>query len=174
MTDTRRHFGADGEEGDDVTNGPVHGVESGMPPPVLLYDGVCGFCHQAVQFILRVDPGGELRFAALDSAFARGVIERHPDLATVDSVVFVDHPGRPDERVSVRSAAALRITDYLGGPWRALGVAGVVPERLRDWLYDRFAGIRYRVFGTLDSCPLPSPVMRARFIEGPPNGPASA
>lgn len=73
--------------------------------PVLLYDGICGVCNSAVQTILRLDPHGSLRFAALDSDFARGVIDRHPFLAGVDSVVFVERPGQFDEEVAVKSDA---------------------------------------------------------------------
>jgi len=132
--------------------------------PVLLYDGICGFCNGAVQTILRLDRHGSMRFAALDSDFAREVIARHPELAGVDSVVFVDAAGQPDERVTVRSAAALRVVDYLGGPYRALSVAGQIPAPVRDRLYDGFARIRYRVFGTKDTCPIPAPEVRARFV----------
>lgn len=135
------------------------------PAPVLLYDGICGFCNSAVQTILRLDRRGTLRFAALESGFAEAVIARHPALDGVDSVVFVDNPGGPGERVTVKSAAALRVADYLGGPWRALLVAGVVPAPLRDRLYDGFARIRYRVFGTHDTCPIPAPDVRARFLD---------
>lgn len=63
------------------------------------------------------------------------------------------------------SNGKLRVATHLGGPWRALGVvAGLIPAPVRDWLYDRFAGIRYRVFGRVDSCALPAPGVRARFI----------
>jgi predicted DCC family thiol-disulfide oxidoreductase YuxK len=132
--------------------------------PVLLYDGVCGVCNRSVRTILRFDPTGPLRFAALESVFAKAIIERHPDIRDVDSVVFVDHPGQPSERVAVRSEAVLRVVDYLGGPWRVFGTARIIPTRLRDRLYDRFAAIRYRVFGKYDSCPLPTPEVRARFV----------
>ncbi|MCV7184178.1 thiol-disulfide oxidoreductase DCC family protein [Mycolicibacterium murale] len=135
------------------------------PAPVLLYDGICGFCNTAVQTILRLDPQGTLTFAALDSPFAKAVIERHPELAEVDSVVFVDQPGLAGERVSVRSAALLRVADYLGGPWRVFSAAAVIPSPVRDRVYDGFAKIRYRVFGVKDSCPIPSPEVRARFID---------
>lgn len=134
-------------------------------PPVLLYDGVCGVCNSAVRTILRFDPDGTLRFAALDSDFARAIFDRHPAIAGVDSVVFVDEPGHPAERVAVRSAAALRVVDYLGGPWNALKVARVIPAPLRDWLYDKIAEVRYRVFGKYETCPLPSPEVRARFVD---------
>src|SRR5690606_5104848 len=100
-----------------------------------------------------------------ESGFAEGVIVRNPALDGVDSMVFVDNPGGPDERVTVKSAAALRVAEYLGGPWRALLVAGVVPARLRDRLYDGFARIRYRIFGTHDTCPIPAPDVRARFLD---------
>jgi predicted DCC family thiol-disulfide oxidoreductase YuxK len=133
--------------------------------PVLLYDGVCGFCNGVVRTILRFDRPGTLRFAALDSDFAKAVIDRHPTLAEVDTMVFVENPGQPQEIVSVRSAAALRVARYLGGPWKVLLVARLIPARLSDWLYDRFAGIRYRVFGQYDSCPVPAPDVRARFLD---------
>lgn len=140
-------------------------ARSELATPVLLYDGVCGVCNSAVQTVLRLDPNGSLRFAALDSDFARAIIDRHPDIHDVDSMVFVDAPGRPAERVAVRSGAALRVADYLGGPWKLLKVVHIIPAPLRDWLYDRFADIRYRVFGKYDSCPLPSPEVRARFVQ---------
>jgi predicted DCC family thiol-disulfide oxidoreductase YuxK len=133
-------------------------------PPVLLYDGVCAVCNWAVQLILRYDPHGPLRFAALDSDFARAIVARHPDVADIDSVMFVDGPGEPDERVAVRSAAALRVVGYLGGPWRLLTVARVIPGPIRDWLYEGFAAVRYRVFGKYDACPLPPLEVRSRFI----------
>ena len=134
-------------------------------PPVLLYDGVCGVCNSAVRTILRFDPHGALRFAALDSDVARAVFERHPTIKDVDSMVFVDEPDQPSERVAVRSAAALRVVDYLGGPWKLLEIARIIPTPLRDWLYDRVADVRYRIFGKYDTCPLPPPEVRARFLD---------
>lgn len=147
---------------------PQSGHDDGAaaePAPVLLYDGVCGFCNGAVQTILRLDPRGSLRFAALEGEFAKDVIDRHPFLAEVDSVVFVDHPGRRDERVAIRSAAALRVAEYLGGPWRGLLMANIIPASVRDRLYDGFARVRYRIFGVHDTCPIPPPEVRARFLD---------
>ena len=133
--------------------------------PVLLYDGVCGVCNGAVRAILRFDRRETLRFAALDSDFARDVMARHPQLREVDSVVYVRNAGRTDEQVDIQSAALLQVANYLGGYWRLLSVTRVIPAVLRDWLYRRFASIRYRIGGQYETCPIPSPEVRSRFLD---------
>jgi predicted DCC family thiol-disulfide oxidoreductase YuxK len=131
--------------------------------PVLLYDGLCGFCNGTVQFVLPRDRRGVLRFATLQGDFARGVIDRHPELSGVDSLILVERDGA-GERVFVRSEGALRVARHLGAPWSAAVALRVIPRFLRDALYNGFAKIRYRVFGKYDSCPLPSPDQRKRFL----------
>ncbi len=134
--------------------------------PVLLYDGVCGFCNKSVQAVLKSDRRGTMRFAALQSAYARGVVERHPSLQGIDSVVYVEPAaGGRAERVHVRSEAALRVAAYLGGPWKIFLAARLVPRPLRDRLYDLFARHRYRLFGKHDTCMLPPPDARKRFLD---------
>lgn len=135
------------------------------PTPVLLYDGSCGFCDRTVQLILRADRHGHLRFAPLDGPTARAVVARHPELAGIDSLVFVEPgPGGAGEAVLVRSAAALRVARYLGGWWRLALVASILPKSLRDAAYDRFARNRHRWFGRLEACPVPPPGVRDRFL----------
>ncbi|MGW0160182.1 thiol-disulfide oxidoreductase DCC family protein [Mycobacterium sp. NPDC003323] len=134
-------------------------------PPVLLYDGVCGVCNGGVRTILRFDRRGTLRFAALDSDFARDIIARHPRLAGLDSVVFVRDPGGADETVSTESAALLQVADYLGGYWKLALAARVIPGVVRDRLYAAFAKVRYHVGGKYDTCPIPSPQVRSRFVD---------
>lgn len=132
--------------------------------PVLLYDGVCGFCNKTVQLLLDADKRRTLRFAALQSDYGAQVRARHPQLANVDSVVFVAHPQTSDEQVFVRSTAALKVASYLGGMWRLALAAYVIPRPLRDALYDLIARYRYRFFGKYDACLLPPPEVRARFL----------
>jgi predicted DCC family thiol-disulfide oxidoreductase YuxK len=126
---------------------------------------LCGFCDGTVQFILRHDRRGTLRFATLQGDFARGVIDRHPELDGVDSLVLVERDPSGVEQVHVRSNGALRVARYLGGAWHVARVTAIVPRFIRDAVYDGFARIRYRVFGRHDSCPIPSPEQRARFLD---------
>jgi predicted DCC family thiol-disulfide oxidoreductase YuxK len=139
-------------------------VETTKAAPVLLYDGVCGFCNKTVQMILDRDRRGTLRFAALQSDYGRAVVRRHGELEGVDSVVFVEGAAG-GERVFVRSEAALKVAAYLGGLWKVFLCAYVVPRPLRDYLYDLFARNRYRVFGKYDQCMLPPAEARARFLD---------
>ena len=137
-----------------------------MEKPVLLYDGLCGFCDRTVQFILARDPGGAMRFAPLQGHFAGEVLRRFPALLGVDSLVLVDaEPAGTGTLPLVRSDAILAIADYLGWPWRAVTALRLVPNGIRDWGYDLFARHRYRLFGRYDSCPLPDAAVRARFID---------
>lgn len=131
---------------------------------VLLYDGLCGFCNGTVRFILARDRTGHMRFASLQGEFAKTVLSRHPELAGVDSLVLLERGVGGSERVLTRSAAALEIAAYLGGVWGWARVLRVVPRGIRDWTYDRFAGVRYRVFGTYDVPPAPKPAVRERFL----------
>ena len=130
----------------------------------MLYDGVCGFCNKSVQMILDHDRVGTLRFAALQSDYGKAIVERHAELRGVDSVVFVESSGGV-ERVFVRSDAALRVASYLGGAWKIFLAAKVLPKSLRDYFYDLFARNRYKMFGKYDSCMLPPPEVRSRFLD---------
>lgn len=135
--------------------------------PIMFYDGVCGLCNRLVQFLLKHDKNGRLRFASLQSDFAAKVLGRHgidpKDLDTVNVVVNYDEP---DERVLQRSDAVLRAGRELGGFWgTSSSIARIVPRALRDLTYRIVAQNRYRVFGKYDTCMLPDPNQRSRFLD---------
>ena len=133
-----------------------------LDPPLVLYDAACGFCARQVQFLLRHDRRGTLRFAPLGGVTARGVLERHAELAAVDSVVWVDHAGGPGERVRTRSDAALAAAAYLGGLWRCAAFGYIIPRQWRDTVYDLIARHRHRFGGT--ACAVPRPEDAGRFL----------
>jgi len=134
--------------------------------PVLLYDGVCAVCNKSVQTILKNDWRGTMRFAALQSDFGKAAIERHPDLKDVDSVILLE-PADVDggEGAYARSTAALKVASYLGGVWKLFLIGYVIPRPIRDALYDFVARNRYKILGKHESCMLPPPDSRARFLD---------
>jgi predicted DCC family thiol-disulfide oxidoreductase YuxK len=128
--------------------------------PILLFDGVCNLCNGSVQLIIRRDPEARFRFASLQSEVGQRYLdELRVDRDAVDSVILVE-----GGRWYKESDAALRIARLLGGPWRALGVFRLLPRPLRNRLYRFIARHRYRWFGKRESCWLPTPELRERFL----------
>ncbi|MFD1873351.1 thiol-disulfide oxidoreductase DCC family protein [Hymenobacter bucti] len=134
-------------------------------PATILFDGVCNLCHGFVQFIIRHDATGQFHFAALQSDVGQALLATHgqPHLAAPaadpDSVVLVE-----GGHVYTHSTAVLRIAGRLGGIWRAAAVGYLLPRAWRDALYRYVARHRYRWFGRQESCLLPTPALRARFL----------
>lgn len=138
-----------------------------MADPIILYDGVCGLCNRLVQFLLKHDKQGRLRFASLQSDFAAKVLQRHGiDPKDLDTLHVVENYEQPGERVLQRSDAILRAGRELGGFWSvSAATANVIPRVLRDVVYRFVAQNRYRVFGKYDTCMLPEPNQRSRFLD---------
>ena len=133
---------------------------------IVLYDGVCALCNRLVQFLLKRDKRGRLRFASLQSDFAARVLIRHGiDPADLDTVQVVVNYDRPDERILNRSDAILHASQKLDNPWRSLAtLARLIPRALRDLVYGVVARNRYRVFGRYETCMLPDPNQCDRFL----------
>jgi predicted DCC family thiol-disulfide oxidoreductase YuxK len=131
-----------------------------MPSDLVIFDGVCHLCARSVKFILDHESKPTLRFVPLQSP-AGARMMRKLGLSADDAKTFVLVV---DGRAYVKSQAAIRVAQYLRSPWTALGVIRVFPRAFRDWGYDVIARNRYRWFGRADSCMVPTPELRARFI----------
>ena len=134
--------------------------------PIVLYDGVCGLCNGLVQFLLKRDTRDRLRFASLQSEFARVVLSRHgADPDDLDTVYVVVEHNQSNERLLARSDAILNLAEQLGGIWGMAKIGRVIPKAVRDGMYKLVATNRYRMFGKYDSCMMPDPAHRAKFLD---------
>ena len=134
---------------------------------IVFYDGICGLCNRLVQFLLKRDRHDRLRFASLQSDFASKVLGRHGiDPKDLDTVHVVENYQQSNERVLDRSDAILRAGRELGGIWAfAAKLGSVVPRPLRNLFYRFVANNRYRVFGKYETCMLPEPQHRVKFLD---------
>jgi predicted DCC family thiol-disulfide oxidoreductase YuxK len=128
---------------------------------LLLFDGVCNLCNGVVQSVIRHDRAGRFRFAALQSEAGQAVLQQL-GLPTeqFDSFVYVT-----EGRLFTESTAALRVARDLGGVWQLLYALIIVPRPIRDAVYRWVARNRYWFFGKQESCMMPTPELRARFLD---------
>ncbi|NVK85086.1 MAG: DUF393 domain-containing protein [Cytophagia bacterium] len=128
---------------------------------ILLFDGVCNLCNNSVNFIIDHDPKGHFKFAALQSEFGQKKLkELGYNQEDFDSLVLLS-----GDKVFKKSSAALRIAKRLTGLYPLLYVFIIIPPFIRHAGYDLVAKNRYKWWGKRDSCRMPTPELRARFVE---------
>jgi predicted DCC family thiol-disulfide oxidoreductase YuxK len=128
--------------------------------PILLFDGHCNLCNAWIQFIVKRDSAGTIRFASLQSGAGRRLLEEHKiDENYIESLVFFE-----EERFSVSSTAALRTLSYLDDWQKHLIFLTVVPRSLRDLVYRFIARNRYKWFGRREQCMIPTTELSKRFL----------
>ena len=128
---------------------------------IVLYDGPCKLCNDAVLFLLKKDAHAYLIFGSLQSKVAQNFLkEKGIDPSKTDSLVFVTATD-----IWMRSNAVLHILAVLKGAWSWFGIFRHIPESIRDSLYDFIAKNRYQWFGKTDSCKTPNPLFKERFID---------
>lgn len=128
---------------------------------VVLFDGVCNLCNHSVQFIIKRDPKGYFHFAPLQSAYGVEKIRQHNiSSREMESIILI-----LDSRALKKSNAVLEIARHLNGLWPLCYAFKIIPTIIRDWLYDLVARNRYSWFGRQDSCMIPTPALKARFLE---------
>ena len=152
-----------------------------LPPRIVFYDGVCSFCDASVRWLRERDP--KLYFAPLQGETAAIVRRAFAAFPTdIDTIVYLRpklrpgsfRPKRPDTRpeagepaereILLRSAGMFALIAELGGPWRLVGWLRFLPRPLTDLAYRTFAKNRYRWFGVLDACDIPTPEERLRLL----------
>ena len=128
-----------------------------MEPKIIFFDGVCNLCNGFVDFVIDRD-GGIHKFASLQGETAQKILGERA--IVLDSVILWS-----DGKILEKSSAALSIANEMGFPWALSGIFWLVPRFLRDWVYDFVAKNRYRFFGKRETCRLPTPGEKARFLD---------
>ncbi|MDA8886152.1 DCC1-like thiol-disulfide oxidoreductase family protein [Bacteroidia bacterium] len=126
---------------------------------IVLFDGVCNLCNSSVDLIIRNESGNELKFASLQSDIGRQIIERAKLDEVPDSILFYK-----DGKLSFKSKAVLEVSGFLKSPFSWVRIFQVIPSAFLDVFYDLIAANRYRWFGKKESCRVPTPEERAKFL----------
>lgn len=128
---------------------------------IIYFDGVCNLCNWSVRLIIKNDKEGIFSFASLQSDFAKKhLLYLNGQDIKFDSVVYQN-----GEVVLIKSEAVFQIVNDFGGIWKGLAVFRVIPQSWLDGLYDVIAKNRYRWFGKMDQCMVPTPEIQSRFLD---------
>lgn len=126
----------------------------------VLFDGECHFCNKSVQFIMKRDPKGYFCFASLQGEVGQTLLKKHEVPVQIDSFVLIEN-----NKVFLKSNAALRVCRHLKGTWKLLYLFLIIPTFIRDAVYSIIAHNRYKLFGKGNSCMMPTPDIRERFLD---------
>ncbi len=134
-------------------------------PDIILFDGVCNLCSGSVQFILKREKKEAFQFASLQSGYGQKQLEKlNLNKSNLHSIILI-RPNSHQDQFFQRSEAALEIARKLGAGWPLLYGFKVIPRFIRDGIYNWIANNRYQFFGRKNTCWIPAPELKDRFIE---------
>ena len=129
--------------------------------PVILFDGICNLCSNSVLFILRRDKKNQFLFGSLQGKTGQGYLAKFNLPAdTFNSFMLVE-----GDTLYTRSTAALRMVKHLGGGWSLLYAFIIIPQFIRDAVYNIIAKNRYKWFGKKEVCWVPTPALKQKFLD---------
>jgi predicted DCC family thiol-disulfide oxidoreductase YuxK len=128
---------------------------------LVLFDGVCNLCNSSIQFIIKHDRAAKFKFAPLQSPLAdQHLADLKVGNTPISSIIYIEN-----DEVYQKSTAALKIAKHLDGAWPLLYAFMIVPKFIRDRVYDLIAKNRYKWFGKTEACWIPTPELKARFLD---------
>ena len=129
--------------------------------PVILFDGVCNFCNSSVNVVIKNDKKGIILFAPMQTDAGQQLLKQYQlPVNDMQSFVFIENG-----IAYTRSTAALKVCRYLKNLWPLCYGFIIVPKFIRDGIYNWIAKNRYKWFGIRQQCMIPTPEIRARFID---------
>ena len=147
-------------------------MSSSINFPIVLFDGVCNFCNSWVNFIIRHDKKGKIKFSALQSESGKKILEANNLshlINNLDTFVFIEPVGNSsngfdDGKIYVRSSAGVHLAKYLDGGWKLFSLFIIIPTFIRDAVYNFIAKNRYKWWGKRNECMIPTKEIQGRFL----------
>jgi len=129
---------------------------------LILFDGVCNLCNSSVQYAIKHDKNNLFLFTALQSNIGQNIIEHYNiDTSKIDSILLYT----PEKGIHYKSTAALKVAWKLGFPINLLAIFLIVPNFIRNWVYDFIAKNRYKWYGKKEACMIPTPELKSKFLD---------
>lgn len=129
---------------------------------LILFDGVCNLCNSSINYVIKYDKNDVFMLAPLQSEVGKSIIKKYNlDTSKTDSILLYSE----EKGLKIKSSAALAIASRLGFPRSLLIAFYIVPSFIRNWVYNYVAKNRYKWYGKKDACMIPTPELKAKFLE---------
>jgi predicted DCC family thiol-disulfide oxidoreductase YuxK len=129
---------------------------------IIIFDGVCNLCNNTVLKVIKYDEKNIFLFTALQSEEGKEIINHLGiDLSKVDSIILYE----PGISYDIKSTAAIKIMQEFKGFSVLSRLFLMIPEYVRNVIYDFIAKKRYKWFGKREKCMIPTPELKAKFLK---------
>lgn len=127
---------------------------------LVLFDGVCNYCNNTINFFIRNDPNNLLKFATIQSETGQKRLSKFNVNSKDDSIVFIDKG-----TVTTHATAIFNICKYLNWPVKVFYLLGFIPSFISNPIYKCIARNRYKWFGKKEQCMIPTDDIKNRFLD---------
>lgn len=128
---------------------------------IILFDGVCNLCNSSINYVIDKDKKDIFRFVSLQSDLGQEIQQHigYTDTNLDTIILYV-----PGEAYYIKSTAAIKVMNEFGGLWKSMNSFLIIPKSIRDLGYNFVAKNRYKWYGKEDSCRIPTPELKAKFL----------
>jgi len=138
----------------------MHKTDSLSNNPIIFFDGVCNLCNSSIQFVIKKDKTENFLFSPLQSEFAKGKLQGYNiNAAALDTVILLFQ-----NKAYQKLDAIIKIGQLLGFPYNVAVIFKIFPQFLKNYIYYTVAKNRYYWFGEEESCMVPNPQLKSRFL----------
>lgn len=127
---------------------------------IILFDGVCNYCNDKINFIIKNDKHDVFRFVALQSETGQKIITYLGIDPSIDSIILYE----PGYAYFIKSEAVFRIIKHLTSAVKLLLLFNFIPTSIKNIFYDIIAKNRYNWYGKKESCMMPTEEVKRKFI----------
>lgn len=128
---------------------------------IILFDGVCNLCESSIQLVIKHDTKDIFRFVPIQSQLGQEIINYLGiDTSKTDSIILYE----PGVAYFLKADAALRISKHLKGWYSLVSIFSFLSEGLKNSIYDYVAKNRYKWYGKKETCMIPTPELKAKFL----------
>lgn len=128
---------------------------------IILFDGICNLCNDSVLKVIKNDQKNVFVFCALQSETGKKIIDQLKINTTkIDSIILYE----PGIAYYIKSEAAIKIMNEFDGFWKITQIFTLFPTSFNNFFYDFIAANRYKWFGKKENCMIPTPELKAKFL----------